>query len=286
MEQTIQINDTTRANVEPDPTGSVEDPLLWNQDDDATHGFGVFIYASCRDNRNHSATERGHLGKTWEKLFVRMLDNVDAEQALRGLRIIRDIIEAKNASENARREEAGLEPLSNAVPAYVGLSSHTGYSQSDWANMLIAGPTKAAAESFANTYELWLQGDCWQLEIERFCHVTQDWYLIPDDPYLGGCLIDACKLEEEVPQIVKDNWGTFDDEFISSLGKAQLKRHAEVEKITRLHAAYRATAHISDDLRLLATVDPLIQSLVGLSSDVTLPVVVDPDTGELTENTQ
>lgn len=105
-----------------------------------------------------------------------------------------------------KRESEHLENLVDAVNRYAtlaGLServylfNHTGYSQSDWATVMVEAHSEEAARSTFDAWSGWAKGDVYGVElvIEKYDADADDWYDAHEPESLWG--IDGFGLDYE-----------------------------------------------------------------------------------------
>lgn len=195
---TIQLNDHTVATVLLDP--SPQDPRGFSPADDLIEGYAVYDV-----NRAYS-NEKMDWFRTFRDIYLKI--NVDV--ALRSMDILRSM---------------GVQ-----LPAYIGVRGYSGYSQSDWANFVISGPTEEAAESYYQTFAAWLRGDVFGIQLERKCPVTGGWFTAENEDAVFGFYWDGSDLEAFVRAEAESNWD-LDAQPISEAGNRAKQRDGLDSKI-------------------------------------------------------
>lgn len=207
----IQLNGHTVARVLIDH--SPEDPRKINAEGDAAEGFFVYDIDLIGGTRSDEPAVAD-----WFKAFRKLSYKHTPEIALRAMGILRS--------------------LGADLPGYIGLRDYKGYSQGDWATMVISGPTEDQAESYYKTYAAWARGDVYGITLERKCPVTGGWFTLPDEDLTlwGIYWTGDSEFAEEVRAHAEEHWD-LEAEPLSEEGESlQNRRRLEAvigEKIER-----------------------------------------------------
>lgn len=157
LNTTVKLNDFASARVISDTTA--QDPRLFNLEDDAAEG--IFVLDLLSDQAN-----AGLIVPSWFKSFQEIDARHGYERAIRAMNILRN--------------------FGAAIPAYISKRLYQGYSQGDWADLVISGPTAEIAQSAYDRFVTWARGDVYGILIERKCPVTGDWFTVEDEFPLFG----------------------------------------------------------------------------------------------------
>jgi len=205
LNTTVELNDFTAARVIEDSTA--EDPRITNLEGDAAEG--IFILDIGGDLANAKVIEPG-----WFKTFQEISHRHSARKAVRAMNILRG--------------------LGADIPASIDLRLYQGHAQSDWADLVISGPTAEVAQGAYETFAAWARGDVYGILIERKCPVTGDWFSSEDDlPLFGIYCTKDLEFYEEVRAVAAEH---FDLEArpISEAGRLDQERDTAKDSIREL----------------------------------------------------
>lgn len=186
---------------------------------------------------------------SWLHAFRQLTYKFNTDTALRAMNILRSM---------------GVE-----LPGYIGVRNYRGYSQGDWADLVISGPDEGTAEGYYQTYAAWARGDAYGIMLERKCPITGGWFTVEDEMALyGNYWTGIGSFEAEVREIAELNWN-LDEEPVSEEGEALVARRELKADIDRKIERYTLLAIAQDDttLELAWEIFASYEGLLGLTEE-------------------
>ena len=217
LNTTVKLNDFTSARVISDTTA--EDPRLINLEGDAAEG--IFVLDIEGDLANAKVIE-----PAWFKTFREISYRHSARKALRAMNILRE--------------------LGADIPAFLDLRLYRGHSQSDWADLVISGPTVEIAQGAYETFTAWARGDVYGIVIERKCPVTGDWFTVEDElPLFGIYCTKDLEFYDEVRAVAAEHFD-LDELPVSEAGKLDAERETLKDSIRDLLTLFKTLEDKND----------------------------------------
>lgn len=211
LNTTVKLNDFASARVISDTTA--QDPRLLNLEGDAAEG--IFILDIQGDQANAKM-----IVPSWFTTFQEIALRHRASVAVRAMDILRD--------------------LGADIPAYIGTRLYQGYSQGDWADLVISGPTAEVAQGAYDTFAAWARGDVYGIFIEHKCPVTGDWFTMEDElPLFGIYCTKDLDFYNEVRAVAAEHFD-LDSRPVSETGKLDQERETIKESVRDLLAFFKS----------------------------------------------
>jgi len=240
LNTTVKLNDFASARVISDTTA--EDPRLTNLKGDAAEGIFILNLEDRRANADL-------IVPSWFKSFQEIDIRLGSERATRAMSILRS--------------------LGADIPAYISKRLYQGYSQGDWADLVISGPSAEIAQGAYERFAAWTRGDVYGIIVERKCPVTGDWFTVEDElPLFGIYCTKDLEFYGEVRAVAAEHFD-LDARPVSEAGKLteerQLSKNTVVELgvlLTLLEDQAGGSSELSRTAReIIAEQDKIIASL-------------------------
>lgn len=215
----IRLNGHTVARILIDPAPF--DPRGINREMDEAEGLYICDVDLIGGTRNESPVPR------WFRTFRQIAYKVGIDGAIRAMNILRS--------------------MGADLPPYIGVRNYRGYSQGDWADLVISGPDEGTAEGYYQTYAAWARGDVYGIMLERKCPITGGWFTVDDELALyGNYWTGIGSFEAEIREIAELNWD-LDEEPVSEEGEVLVQRRELKAEIDRKIERYALLATAQGD---------------------------------------